>query len=123
MNLIVTDSTFSGNRATVAGGAVRTRRQSTFTDVDFVDNTAGNGAAYQSTDLLGATFTRGSFLRNVAAASDGAALRYFVLTATDVDFGTGADDNTPHDLSDGGANQYDFSGVVSVSCNGTCTTP
>jgi hypothetical protein len=96
------DVLFSGNEAAQhwAGAYLNVGDDGmvTLEDVDFLDNVAGEYVGGLAVSGGQVTIEGGSFLRNTASSEGGAASFSGHVEVTSVDFGEGADDNTPDDV-------------------------
>ena len=125
-SLTVADTTFDGNTATRAGGAIESRAGSTttLTDVAFTGNSAssnpGNGGAFHITGDGTATITGGSATGNTASAEGGA---FWNGSNTMLIDGTSIDANTASGIEadNGGGGIYNLSGTLTIQNGATIT--
>lgn len=116
----VTDSFVSDNEAQYGGG-VYAGWSFVLSNTEISDNVAEFGAGIYAAANVSAT--GGAIVRNVASDRGGGVVNGDHFAATDVDFGSDADDNVPSDVDNAAMVYTDYGAATTITCDSESCEP
>ncbi|MES2643350.1 MAG: MopE-related protein [Myxococcota bacterium] len=118
--MTVERSTFTGNVSALGGGIASSKMQGVrLVDIVVRGNTATSGGGLSFTDSTTVQLTGSTIAGNTAEEGGGAWLGACLLESDTTDWGSGDDDNTPHDIFAGGPDLPYAGTSDTFSCTGT----